>query len=588
MSDDNRLFDRRSSLKLLSVGAAGASFLTAGSALAESGEATSAVWDHETDVLCVGAGAAGLAAAVSATMKGCSVSVVEKMPVIGGTSRRSGGIVWVPNNRFMKSAGITDKKEDCIRYMARCAFPTLFSQDHSFFGLKESAYRKLETYYDRCQEMATVFESAEAIKFKAFMMWGEGVFSPDYADTLQTADSKRGRAVETAPFGDSGASISQSGANLILHMEKWLKANNTRFFVRHRVNSIIFENGRAIGLTVEAGTKEKPVLLRFKARKGIVFGSGGFAHNIDLLAQQRFPIFGACAAGSSTGDFVPMATKAGAKAFALDTAWRAQVMLEDAIRNRQIPWSVFVLPGDSMVMVNRYGKRACNESENYNDRTAAHFVYDAAKREYPNSFLVWIFDQRCLERFGGAYPIPKTAGENPAIMQAGSIKELGKVLRDRLKSVGAAGKLPLDLADDFESQLEATIRRYNSYAKDGNDPEFGRGEGEFDRVWNRAYSAMRDGETTFDNPYPNKCMHPLSKGPYFATILVPGALDTCAGPETNEKAQVLDTQDRPIPGLYAAGNCAASIGHDAYFGAGATLGQALTFGYVAGQTIAQS
>src|SRR3546814_680880 len=106
-------------------------------ALAASGGGQAMSWDREVDVICVGSGAAAMSAAVVAKQKGASVLLVEKMPMTGGTTRKSGGIAWVPNNRFLRNRGVVDEKADCIRYMARHAAARRYNPDAEYCGLPE-------------------------------------------------------------------------------------------------------------------------------------------------------------------------------------------------------------------------------------------------------------------------------------------------------------------------------------------------------------------------------------------------------------------------------------------------------------------
>lgn len=539
-------------------------------------------WSMEVDVICVGSGAAAMSAAVVARQQGADVVLVEKMPLSGGTTRKSGGVVWIPNNRFLRDRGVVDKKDACLRYMARHSAPRHYTPDADYYGLPERDFKRLEALYDNGTKMVDEFDRIKALRFREFTMWSLGELSPDYADGLPENEVKRGRAIETAAVDGNETGISQGGTSMVMQLQSWLTNNGVSILLRHKVSQIILQDGRAVGLEVES--PDGPMNL--KARKGIIFGSGGFAHNENLLANQPYPIYGTCASTSSTGDFIGISAKAGAQLGDLDTAWRAQVILEDALRNRSIPWCVFVLPGDSMIMVNKYGKRVVNESLGYDERTHAHFEYDLVKREYPNRYLFWIFDQRTFDRYGGAYPIPKDIRETPNLISGRNARELGDNISARLQDIADKYGIREQLDKGFFRQLQETVRTFNAYAEAGEDPDFNRGAQEFDKVWNRAYSDMRENPGKVENPFPNPCMHPLSEeGPYYALILAPGALDTCAGPETNEKAQVLDYNNTPIPGLYAAGNCIASPTREAYFGAGSTLGAALTFGYIAGHTV---
>jgi len=110
-------------------------------------------WDYETDVVVVRSGAAAHSAAITARSRGAEVIMVEKAPLYGGTTLRSGGGFWIPNNRFQREKGIEDKKEDAIRYMARYSFPQLYNPDDSHLGLPENEYNLITTYYDTAWQM---------------------------------------------------------------------------------------------------------------------------------------------------------------------------------------------------------------------------------------------------------------------------------------------------------------------------------------------------------------------------------------------------------------------------------------------------
>jgi hypothetical protein len=130
--------------------------------------------------------------------------------------------------------------------------------------------------------------------------------------------------------------------------------------------------------------------------------------------------------------------------------------------------------------------------------------------------------------------------------------------------------------------LKATIGRFNGFARSGDDQDFHRGDAAYDSEWHLVFSPMRTDTEWAPNNGPSVTMHPLrDEGPYYAIILAAGALDTNGGPVIDASARVLNTEDKPIAGLYGAGNCIASPSREAYWGAGHTLGLSLTFGYIA-------
>ena len=121
--------------------------------------------------------------------------------------------------------------------------------------------------------------------------------------------------------------------------------------------------------------------------------------------------------------------------------------------------------------------------------------------------------------------------------------------------------------------LAQTVQKMNHYAATGVDEDFDRGGNVFDRYY---------GDTKVK---PNPCLAPLTKGPYYALKIHPGDIGTKGGLLTNEYAQVVRPSGEPIAGLYAIGNSSSSVMGTSYPGAGATIGPAMTFGYVAANHI---
>lgn len=534
-------------------------------------------WDHEADIVCVGGGAAGCTAAVVAAGEGNKVILIDKAPILGGTTRRSGGVAWIPNHPLMSSLGLKDAKEDCMRYMCRFAYPHLYEPRGSTLGLDSLSYRLLEAFYDDAAGMIQWLKSAGIVEFGVFTVGTERKPSPDYADHLPENKVPAGRAL--VPLDAQGKVMGGSvgdGGRVVDSCEAWLTSKGGSVLTEHRATRLLQGGGRVIG--IEAQANGKPVRLR--AHKGVIFATGGFAHNVDLVRTHQAMLYGSCAVPQSTGDFVEMAAAAGARPGYMGSAWRSQVVLEEALENRVMGVGVFFVPADSMILVNKYGKRVVNEKRDYNDRTRVHFVFDPVQEDYPNQLLFMIFDARSLDAFGGSYPIPASA-DAPYLIRGATLAELSGNLRRRLATVAdrTAGAA---LAEDFETVLADTMKRFNGYARSGKDPEFQRGFHRYDREWQGFFSVMREGSQQPRNDLPNPTMYPFrDEGPYYAIILAPGALDTNAGPMINENAQVLGSDGKPIPGLYGAGNCVASPTREAYMGAGGTLGPAMTFGYIA-------
>jgi len=251
-------------------------------------------------------------------------------------------------------------------------------------------------------------------------------------------------------------------------------------------------------------------------------------------------------------------------------------VLEQALAARNVPSSVFNLPGDSMIQVNREGRRVGDEKRYYNDRTQVHFYWDPHRGRYPNLIQVMIYDQRCREKFGatdiyGVMPRPEV--HMRSVLTGQTLEELASVVDTRLAEIAnRTGSFRLDA--DFTSNLKDTIARFNNFATTGVDLDFHRGE----------FPADNPPGVDPTSKYPNPMMYPIaSTGPYYAVLIGGGTLDTKGGPKINVHGQVLDTQGQAISGLYGAGNCIASPAAEGYWSRGATIGPAMTFGALAGR-----
>jgi 3-oxosteroid 1-dehydrogenase len=558
------------------AGAGAAAGAAAALTVAGAAAAAQPAWDREADVVVVGGGAAGCAAAATAASLGDRVVLLEKEAILGGTTNKSGGVAWVPNNALLRARGVEDRRDDCLRYMARFAFPQTYTPNSPTLGLDPLSFRRLEAFYDHGAATVDHLRRIGAARYDTFLVGGAP--SPDYADHLPENKAPRGRSLTPVDAsGKATAGTVGDGAVLIGAMEEYLAGKGVPLLTEHRVTAVIREGGRAVGVEAQANGRT----LRIRARKGVVFGTGGYAHNTDLIGLHQKALYGSCAQPGATGDFIAIAGAAGAKMGDLGSAWRTQVVFEEALANRVLPLGVFFIPADSMFVVNRHGRRVVNEKRNYNDRTEVHFAFDPVAVDYPNQLLFMVFDARAVDGFGGGYPLPSPGRIGPHVIEGATMAELAAAIGRRLDGL-ADRSGGVRLAPGFADALQDTARRFDGYARDGKDPEFGRGGQAYDREWQSYFSIMREGSGEKPNPFPNPTMHPLREtGPYYAIILAAGALDTSGGPEIDEHARVLGADGEPIPGLYGAGNCIASPSREAYYGAGGTIGLCLTFGYLA-------
>jgi 3-oxosteroid 1-dehydrogenase len=237
-----------------------------------------------------------------------------------------------------------------------------------------------------------------------------------------------------------------------------------------------------------------------------------------------------------------------------DAWWGPSIVLEPGkpyfcLSERSLPGSI---------MINAEARRFVNESAPYHDVVNA--MYRQPRRG--ESLPIWLVtDHNYRERYLfrdvlPGLPYPKAWYESGALLKAESLEEL-------------AGKMNVSAAE-----LLASVERFNSAAKQGVDPDFDRGGNAYDRYY--ADPGVK----------PNPSLRSLDKPPFYAFRMVPGDLGTKGGLKTDAQARVLRDDGSKIPGLYAAGNASASVMGRSYAGNGATLGPAMTFGFIAANDIA--
>jgi succinate dehydrogenase/fumarate reductase flavoprotein subunit len=570
VSDNSKSKSRR---EILSGAAAGVAVLSAGvpAIASAAGTKASSRWDHEADVLVIGSGAAAMSAAIAVIQAGGKATLIEKAASVGGTSAKSAGAYWIPNHHLLRAKGIADPKVEAVRYMARDSYPAQFREELPDYGIGADRLALIETYYDNA---APIIEGLE----KNGILKGMIAEVEDYFDHTPYDKVPRLRAlVPQRPDGQIGR-----GLELIRQLKAWLTARNAPMLLQHAVTGVI-KNGKREVIGVTADTPDGPV--RIRARKGVIFGTGGYSQNQRLLQTfLRGQIHGSCSVPFAQGDFIKIGIEAGAMLGNMTGAWFSEVIVEQALVSPSVSVTMEIPPGDSMIVVNKYGKRVVDEKRNYNVRGRAHFAFDETEDEYPNDLLYMIFDERALELFAGNMHMPEPDAQEDYVISAPSIAALADAIQKRLDS--HADKLgKRQLAPDFPDGLKAQINRFNADARKGVDTQFKRGTYPYDIDWHKNVDSVERKDTKWPhNPGPNFTMYPIADtGPYFAIILGAGMLDTNGGPIINIHSQVIDTHGKAIPGLYGAGNCIAAPGGTGYWGAGATLGPAMTFGTIAGR-----
>lgn len=550
---------------------------------------------HEFDLIVVGSGAGALLGAIRAADLGLKPLVIEKSPLVGGTSAISGGGIWIPCNDGMARHGLRDDVDTAFRYVKACA--KRLADDRRVLAFVETApelarylagigvrYRSMPKYADYYpgvpgalpggRTMDPVDFNARRLGHEALellrptnpgqLIFGRMQMNAFEARSIVARERKAKlllawimlRYFLDYPWRNKTKRDRRltGGQALMGGLLTALRAREVPLWLNCRLQSLITRDGRVSGAAVVRDGQAVEV----HARRGVLLGAGGFERN-QALRERYLPkptdqAWTASPPDCNTGEALLAGAAAGGALHLMEHTWGAPTLFvprEDKYRALFIERS---LPG--CLVVNGRGERFVNESCPYPEFQQAMFADHARSGAAIPAWLV--FDAE----FRRKYPVgPLAPGE--AVPDERLRKSWLNVVYWKDATLdGLAAQIGVDAAG-----LRASVAKMNDYARTGNDLDFDRGGNVFDRYYGDV------------NVKPNPNLAPIARAPFYAIKLWPGELGTKGGLLTDADARVLDAQGAPIEGLYCVGNNAASVMGPSYPGAGSTLAPAMTFAY---------
>jgi succinate dehydrogenase/fumarate reductase flavoprotein subunit len=532
-------------------------------------DAAPARWDETTDVVVVGTGAAGLTAAIRAADAGARVVVLEKTALVGGSTAVSAGLVWVPLNSHQAEVGIDDSREEALAYVrrlsGRVADPEL-----------------LELCVDRGAEMLTWLEERTPLRmapmarfadyYAAYDVPGKkpggrscepypfpvGEQLPEWADRIQTKVAVRGQTARNMLAEDLGQlprapeelarrereDVRTKGGALVAALLRGSLDRGIEIRMETRAEQLLGSAGTVRGLRCTSAGEDA---YDIGTTRGVVLASGGFEWNRELVSAfigyELYPI----SPQHNTGDGQLMGMEAGALLGNMHSYWGSGAMLDpdDLRAGRPLPTFDEARAAGGTVIVNADGERFVNEAAPYHDFAKAFGAFDPTTVAFRNETAWMVFDHGLRSR----RPILSLRPDGP--------------VPDWVATADTVGELAERLGIEPE-RLEETVGEFNASAATGADAAF-------DRPRGMAGSKIR----------------PVDRPPFYAVRIYPGTLGTNGGLRTDAAGRVRRARGGVIPGLYAAGNVAASPLGWGYPGGGATLWAAMTMAWLAGDSVAR-
>ncbi len=552
-------------------------------------------WDEIYDIVILGAGVAGLTAALISTVEGKRTLLIEKSDQIGGTSAYSSGTAWIPNNSHLCNNGVTGDAKAALEYLNAligdnsdrtlretfiAAGPEMLEYLKKHIGLRWQMY-EVQPDYDMelpgatkggralvpCPfDGRTLGEDFDRVRWPIpeLMLFGGMMITRGEAtrllrigknlDSLILAARLFGRYILDRIHYKRGTRLILGNALVAMLFKKLLDRHTTIWF-NGKTKRLIFQNSRSFGLVVQRNGS----LVNVRANIGIVLAGGGFPASQELR-EQFFPKPVAdytSAYEGCTGDTLMLAREIGASLGPIredNSLW-----FPSSISNRKdgstavYPHIVLDRAKPGLIAVNSLGRRFTNEGLSYHKFVLAMY---RSHRNVPSIPAWLVCDRRFVWKYGIGMILPLTLFLKPFVDRgylyvADSVEELAQKI-----GVDGVG-------------LVETIRAHNEFARTGVDTDFGKGSNQYDRAYG-------DPEHL-----PNPCLGQINRPPYCAVAVYPTPLGTSLGLLTNTHAQVLDGSEKPIKGLYVCGNDMQNIFGGEYPGPGAQIGVGMVFGYLA-------
>jgi succinate dehydrogenase/fumarate reductase flavoprotein subunit len=554
-------------------------------------------WNHEVDVLILGAGPAGMAAAIVAKSEGLEPLILEKTNQVGGTGAWSVGMMWFVDSSPMRDAGFEDSTEKARRYFAASVgnkAPAELQEAYIEQGrvaldylLKNSDLEVMAVYYpDYNPEIdGGMFGRAHApLEFDARKLGPAfkdiraplPAFAPFGGMMLDLIDLMHFLSVTRSikSFAHVVKRLSRYGLDrlkgyhrgtrlvggnaLIARFYKTILDRKIGLWMRSSATKLITESDAVVGAEVVRDGKG----LRVRARRGVVVATGGYPGNLDMRREHsRKPtVERTLGLTSNTGEGIKLAQSVGGwlDHNSEDTGYYVPISEMRAPGKEKVEWAHFMLdrPMPGFIAVGLDGNRFTNEAASYHAFTLGMFNAGAIP-----AFL--ITDAASIKKYGTGLILPGSGSRTLRRFEKAGYLHSGRSLQELATKVG------VDPAG-----LERTVKRINRFAKSGIDEDFGKGS--------TAYNTYK-GDPTHR---PNACLGPIEQAPFYALRLEPGDFGTSRGLVTGPYGEVLGEDGQPIEGLYACGNDMNSPVAGQYIGAGITLGPALTFGYLAARALA--
>jgi succinate dehydrogenase/fumarate reductase flavoprotein subunit len=525
-------------------------------------------------VIVVGSGVAGLSSALAAAEAGARVALLERATSFGGTTAVSGGGIWMPGHHHLAEVGVVDSREEALAYMGRLT-------------AGRTPTELLERYVDTGPGILAELERVTPLRLRP-MSW------PDYHPEMDGAKAS-GRMLEPGLYDKVGLGTWGSALRRppVLGLPMTLEESTVDWrpsYTPERFDADTVQRRRAAGLVacgqalvgalleaclargvaphlgtracelVQQGDRVAGVVVELGGRRtalhasAVVLACGGFEW--DPTLRSRYlpgPLTHPHSPPTNLGDGLRMAMALGADLANMNEAWWYPAASLPGEVYEGAPLARFVgveRTAPHSIMVNRFGERFVNEAANYNDMQKASFSFDTNSYA-PRHVPCWVvFDRRYREH----YPVVTTRPGDPDPGWLAAHQNLEGLAQ-------TVGIDPVGLAESVE--------RWNTMVRAGHDRDFGRGESAYDRFHGDPRAA-----------HPN--LGTLEAGPFYALPVHVGSVGTKGGPRVDADGRVQHVADRPVPGLYGAGNVIASPAGPAYYGGGTSIGLALVWGRLAG------